>query len=101
VGERRLHHNVGTIPHRGLYPYQPFRCEILIEPVVTVVLDMLLMPTSRPIERDLAWLHLRTDRFRTLTLVFATPILVRRLAHFVSLEEQHLRHTFIGVDLRG
>src|SRR5215831_135731 len=36
-----------------------------------------------------------------LSLVLAAAILVRRLAHLVRLEEDHLRDAFVRVDLRG
>src|SRR5246127_1757675 len=40
------------------------------------------------------------QRDALLTLVFSAAILVRGLAHLVGLEEDHLRHAFVGVDLR-
>src|ERR1700741_4193002 len=39
------------------------------------------------------------QRDALLTLVFSAAILVRGLAHLVGLEEDHLRHAFVGVDL--
>ena len=36
-----------------------------------------------------------------LTLVLASPILVRGLTNLIRLKEQHLRHTFIGVNFGG
>src|SRR5581483_8842498 len=41
------------------------------------------------------------QRDALLALVLAAAVLVGSLADFVGLEEDHLRHTFIGVDLRG
>jgi hypothetical protein len=35
-----------------------------------------------------------------LTLVFTTAVFVGRFAPLIGLKEQHLRHTFIGVNLR-
>src|SRR5215467_5077304 len=43
-------------------------------------------------------LNLR-KRDALLSLVFPAAILVRGLAYFVRLEEDHLRHTLVGVDL--
>src|SRR5215831_6494951 len=41
------------------------------------------------------------QRDALLPLVLAAAILVGRLAHFVRLEEDHLRDALVGVDLRG
>ena len=52
-------------------------------------------PVSRPGTSGLR------QRDALLALVLAAAILVRGRAHFVGLEEQHLRHALVGVDLRG
>src|SRR3977135_1592473 len=41
------------------------------------------------------------QRDALLALIFAAAVLVRGLADFVGLEEDHLRDALVGVDLRG
>src|SRR5438132_7724634 len=41
------------------------------------------------------------QRDALLTLIFAAAVLVRGLADFVGLEEDHLRNALVGVDFRG
>src|SRR6266566_985857 len=41
------------------------------------------------------------QRDALLTLILATAVLVRGLADFVGLEEDHLRDALVGIDFRG
>src|ERR1700682_4284180 len=61
-----------------------------------------LRPTPRSGGRDRQafWSDLG-QRDALLALIFAATVLVRGLADFVGLEEDHLRDAFVGVDLRG